>query len=1063
MTQGSGNSSRFAGVEFPRDLCQPGSTAWRYEGGDIVCANTKGGEYPAFVVPQEVKNGFECEVEFSMPPTMVQYAYLKVMFPTPKGWSSMQVFPDNVVTFVNGRQQRPVPLNDNEKHLLTLSYDSKARLVIHVDGTQYFDTRDEGSPEVPIWPGLKPGHVNIGAETKGGPPFKLHAIRLRPADTPARPGSASPASLPATTKPVATVPPSPALPLPTAAEGWIDLLAKADVRRDSLQVLWTLANGVLSSPAEPKSATTPDGHNTFAFPIADLPLNYDLHYRISRNKPGAAIVLPFQRGKEAPALYVDGGYDLQVLESDSFRSGNPGRTWFPHNDTTHDVLMEVRENRLSVSFDGKTVLERDGALPKGQDRQPFFKSATHNGPIVGVGVCGGLITIHSAAYRPADVRPAKIPATPEPSPTVADETLRKSVNLIPLLNVKRDGVSDPTTGANVWQLKNAALTFTDTEKAGRIVAPVSLRHTRDYEIELLWKKRLINIPGATSLDSGYIALDVPVDADRWVRVEVAHAGDKVNVGGTRIGFTGARMQSQAGMRVVVHRQDDKLSVKIDGNDVGTITGLARLAAADLGTHAIFKSDLLPVVYCARGDHEIAEWTVRALEGGVRLLWEPSLLQDPRIAQLEAGFRARFESDAQKPFLAAVATLNQSYLTNGLGKARAAAQAKGSLAEITALDAEKAFVGKEARVPADDAADTPASLKSLRGTYRAAYAKLFAERDAKAAPLLDIYVKALDTHVVALTKAGKLEEARKVQQLRDEKAALKTAPVPVQAAAPAKPAPISTDAPFTAATFLANNGGTCAVVKDGVRSEVKVPADIPAAPFEVVELSYDTYLGARKDANSGDFQALNGLRTLRRVLVRAPECKLLKDDAYAFLAGNEELDFINLEGVPSVTDAVLKHLADSKKLTTLAVQYAPGFTGEGLPAMPFLSTLLHVDFLGSGLNDKGIEALAACTQLQSLRATTGSASDEAYATLGKLPKLTDLRVDNTGFGDKAAAAIAATGVLQYLDVSFTRISNKGLEKLEALTSLTTLVIRGVKVSDAAVARLQKALPNCTVMR
>ena len=48
-----------------------------------------------------------------------------------------------------------------------------------------------------------------------------------------------------------------------------------------------------------------------------------------------------------------------------------------------------------------------------------------------------------------------------------------------------------------------------------------------------------------------------------------------------------------------------------------------------------------------------------------------------------------ENDTQNPFLAALDTLNQSYLSNGIPKARSAAQARGSLADVTAFDAEKA--------------------------------------------------------------------------------------------------------------------------------------------------------------------------------------------------------------------------------------------------------------------------------------------------------------------------------------------------------------------------------------
>jgi DUF1009 family protein len=84
--------------------------------------------------------------------------------------------------------------------------------------------------------------------------------------------------------------------------------------------------------------------------------------------------------------------------------------------------------------------------------------------------------------------------------------------------------------------------------------------------------------------------------------------------------------------------------------------------------------------------------------------------DPRLAQLEASFKARHETAAQKPFLAAVAVLNKSYVANGITRARAAAQDADAIA---ALDAEKAAIEKGGAVPAEDAEGTPESLKALR--------------------------------------------------------------------------------------------------------------------------------------------------------------------------------------------------------------------------------------------------------------------------------------------------------------------------------------------------------------
>lgn len=140
--------------------------------------------------------------------------------------------------------------------------------------------------------------------------------------------------------------------------------------------------------------------------------------------------------------------------------------------------------------------------------------------------------------------------------------------------------------------------------------------------------------------------------------------------------------------------------------------------------------------------------------------------DPRIAQLETGFKSRYAADAQKPFDDAVATLNANYI-RALGIARSAAQSKGVLAEVTVLDDEAKRIQNHEGVPPADAGGTPDSLVKLRATYRGTIARHAATRDAAAAPLYDLYLKALDTYITELTRAGKIDEARRTQAFRDE--------------------------------------------------------------------------------------------------------------------------------------------------------------------------------------------------------------------------------------------------------------------------------------------------------
>ena len=166
---------------------------------------------------------------------------------------------------------------------------------------------------------------------------------------------------------------------------------------------------------------------------------------------------------------------------------------------------------------------------------------------------------------------------------------------------------------------------------------------------------------------------------------------------------------------------------------------------------------------------------------------PKAPADPYLSKLESGFQTRYQSDAQKPFEAAVAALNKSYLASGVARARADAQSRGSLKEVMAFDEVKARIERGEGVPAQDEADAPESLKALRTIYRTELAKLEAKRDQTTGGLYDIYDKALEAYVKELTQTGKVQEALKVADLRKEIASKRGALAVTAPAVPGAPA------------------------------------------------------------------------------------------------------------------------------------------------------------------------------------------------------------------------------------------------------------------------------------
>ena len=81
----------------------------------------------------------------------------------------------------------------------------------------------------------------------------------------------------------------------------------------------------------------------------------------------------------------------------------------------------------------------------------------------------------------------------------------------------------------------------------------------------------------------------------------------------------------------------------------------------------------------------------------------------------------------------------------------------------------------------------------------------------------------------------------------------------------------------------------------------------------------------------------------------------------------------------------------------------------------------------------------------------------FLLAGYLPFATE-PIDNDGL-----RFVAELKELERLSLMYTDIGDKGLVHLRGLTRLQELRLRGTLVTDAGVAELQKALPNCEIIR
>jgi hypothetical protein len=423
--------------------------------------------------------------------------------------------------------------------------------------------------------------------------------------------------------------------------------------------------------------------------------------------------------------------------------------------------------------------------------------------------------------------------------------------------------------------------------------------------------------------------------------------------------------------------------------------------------------------------------------------------DPRLAQLKSGFKSRYETDAHRPFVSALTSLNQSYVANGIAKARAAAQGSGSLPVVTALDAEKTSIEKGEGVPAQDAADTPEALKTLRATYRTAVARLEADRASKAAPLYDIYLAALDTYAAELTQQKKLDDARAVQILRGDIAEEKSSPAGasssrVGATEQLDLPPSASDKPTArdiANWALSRKGGTVTVLKDGKELRATAAAALPQGRFEVVGIA----LQANEAAD------------------------LLTDETlHQYIAAATRLKRFHVQNSTGITDRGMEAFRNLRELEQL--QFTPGAGGDkrknpGITDASFahLASLINLRLLMmdcTGMNGAGVTSLASANQLERLSFSVGAMSSEGLRQVGTLKGLKALSMWWDKVADADLIHFKAMENLEYLDMNGCGITEEGLAHLVALKKLNNLNIAGCRTR--AILKYARAWPALKIL-
>jgi Leucine-rich repeat (LRR) protein len=275
-----------------------------------------------------------------------------------------------------------------------------------------------------------------------------------------------------------------------------------------------------------------------------------------------------------------------------------------------------------------------------------------------------------------------------------------------------------------------------------------------------------------------------------------------------------------------------------------------------------------------------------------------------------------------------------------------------------------------------------------------------------------------------------------------------------------------------AGWIESAGGTITRTPNGqiigvdLRSTWVTDSDL--ARLSVLSGLLNTNLSLTRVSDHG-LQELRNAPSITNLDLRYAE--MITDGGLMALRGWKHLKRLNLRGT-KVTDAGLQHLSTVTSLESLDLGFVQ-VTDVGLDQLTSLPKLKELTLGGNKLTDTGLEALR---QLPGL----------IYLDLGGAQR-TDSGMWSVSIGEKGVAAIASLQNLRRLTLTGLAVSPRELESLRALTRLERLDLQDCRhvnddaipllssmpsvrivdlsragISEAGLARLRKAKPNCKIL-
>lgn len=198
----------------------------------------------------------------------------------------------------------------------------------------------------------------------------------------------------------------------------------------------------------------------------------------------------------------------------------------------------------------------------------------------------------------------------------------------------------------------------------------------------------------------------------------------------------------------------------------------------------------------------------------------------------------------------------------------------------------------------------------------------------------------------------------------------------------------------------------------------------------------------------DWLGKDYVSTAIRVQFNSPT---VNDESLAPLADLPALEMIHLDRCVLVTDATLRNLPSSTRLTTLMLSRT-SISDAGLQELERFPALESLDIHNTQVSDTGLEFVGKLTGLTHLDLTNTATTDAGMAHLGGLTRMRRLTLANTKIGDEAFRIIGKYSELEVLIVENAAVTDAGLAHLGDLSKLQGVWLKWTLVHGAGLQHL-----------